>query len=585
VAVRNTDPAELARRTEAVRVCAVARKYAEDVVAGNIPAGWRLTMACRRQLDDLDRWGQWGGVGRLKARGEFYFDERAAAAPVAFIERCCSHVKDGFGSRVGARIRLEPWQIFLVATLFGWLSTETGRRRYRIFYIELARKNAKSTLLACLALYALIADGVGGAEVYSAATNYTQASLVWEVGQQMVPHSPALNRRIGPHRSRALHLPDGSRFRPVHAKALGNEGLNPSFTVMDELHAHPSPNLWNVFRQGMGARLEPMLGAITTAGSNQAGVCFAERLYGEGILNGTYTDERYAVFIWAADDSDDPGALETWLKANPNFGVSVDPVDFAQKYKHANRSPSDMADFKTKALCIWVGAGNPFFDLARFDAGADPALKPDDFKGLPCWMGVDLAARYDIAGFDLLFRKDDGSVVDFHRFYSPRALIDEGGQMANFARHFLDWEEKGHIQFTEGDVIDFDVIGKDLREWADAFAPNVIGFDTHQHAQIAVQLTSEGRPVIEIPPYAKHYSPAVKEMKSLMFEGKYRHPGNGTMRWMVGNTYAEENWKEEVYPRKEKKGSPAKIDGVTMSAISMSQSMSHEETAPQLYVF
>ena len=542
-----------------------AIRYAERVAAGKIPAGKRMRAACARQLRDMQRWR-----GKRGAHPYFWSAEHAEHA-VKFIESTCRHI-EGRESRdlhfiAGERIKLEPWQLFIVCTVFGWRRADDFMRRFRYVYLEVGRKNAKSTLTAAVALYMLVADGEPGAQVYSAATTYTQAAIVWSIGKRMAARSKVLNRRIGPHRSRALSLADGSIFQPVHAKALSQEGFNPSFACMDELHAHKTPEIWNVFRDGMGARAQPLQWAITTAGSNQAGICYEQRLYVEQILAGTIKDETYAGFIFAADEGDDWQARETWLKANPNLGVSVSPSYLEGEARIARASARSQADFKTKHLCIWVGAGEPYFNLEDFDRGAEPELRPEDFKGLPCWIGADFAARFDVCGFNLLFRRDDGRVFDFHKFYLPRevTLPSSGSRLHAYSTHLLNWEAEGDLRLTEGDVIDYSEVGRDLRAWAEQFAPREIGFDPHQAAQLSTELTQEGYEVTMVPPHTKHYSPATKELKALMIDGKYRHPGNRMMRWMVGNVHCAENWREEVYPRKEKKDSTTKIDGVIMT--------------------
>ncbi len=564
--------------------CTTARHYAERVRDGKIPAGKWHRLACERHLRDLDRWGSHAdgnfGKGRSRSKagsGRWYFNEAKALHAVNFIERCCRHVKTGLHTRRGERVKLEPWQLFVVTSLFGWLESKTHLRRFRIFYWEMGRKNGKSFLLSCIALYCFLTDGVEGAECYSAGRTYKQAAIVWKAAKQMLPLSRVLNRRVGPHRSQALSLPDGSIFTPVHSDALSQEGLDPNFTCIDELHAHPTPDLWNVFVDAMGARPQPLLGAITTAGSNVDGVCFEQRLYVQDFLDGSTEDDRYLGFIFAADADDDWEDPLVWRKANPNLGVSVALDALEHDARLARSSAQKLADFKTKHLCQWVGAGEPFFELDKFDKGADPTLTPEQFVGRRCWMAVDLAARYDIAGFDILFEREDGHVVDFHRAYLPSAVMEPGGRLAAYRSNLLNWKGRGELELTEGDVIDHNKIAADLRAASDMFHPEAIAFDPYT-PQMMIQLQQEGYPVIEVKQSTQTFSPSMKDLYALMLEGKYHHPGNRLARWSFANVHAKIDHNENVFPRKEKRGSANKIDLAVMTLLSNNRRMTQQTT-------
>ena len=566
---------------EPIQVC---HDYARQVRDGKILANKWHRLACERHLRDLKRWGEhadgrFAPHSRAKAgHGPWYFNQAKARHAVEFIQTCCRHVKTGLLTHRGERVRLEPWQIFVVCSLFGWADSRSHARRFRIFYLEVPRKNGKSFLLACIALYCFLTDGVEGAECYSAARTYTQASLVWKAAKQMLPLSRVLNRRVGPHRSLALSLADGSIFRPVHSDALSQEGLDPNFACMDELHTHRTPEMWNVFADAMGARPQPLMGSITTAGSNVDGVCFEQRMYVQRILDGWrddeqfFADERYFGIVFGADEEDDWQDPATWRKANPNLGVSIAIDTIEHDARLARSSAQKLADFKTKRLCLWVGAGTPFFDMAKFDTGADPALTLDAMEGKPCWMAVDLAARFDIAGFNLQFDLGGGHVADFHRLYLPKGLIDTGGRMSQFQANMLDWERRKELTLTEGDTLDFTRLEDDLRAAAKRFNPHWMAFDPWS-PQTMQRMSDEGFPAIAVPQNAKQLSPPMKELLALMLDGKYHHPGNHLVRWSYANVHANEDHNENVFPRKERRGSPQKIDAAVMSIMARSLAM------------
>ena len=335
--------------SDAIAYANIATQYATDVTDGTIDACVYVRQACQRHLNDLNRAANESGF-------EFEFNSQLAAKACRFIE-LLPHVKGELANK-RELILLEPWQIFIVANLFGWVDFE-GKRRYRYAYVEVPRKNAKSTLAAGIGLYLGFADGEMGAEVYSAATTRDQARIVFETAQSMVRKRPDMQKAMGMEVTAhaVSSIATASTFKAVSRDYGGNlDGLNVHAALIDELHAHKSNDTYEVMATGMGAREQPILFAITTAGFILDGVCYEQRTLVTKVLSGLESHDRYFGIIYTIDDADDWRDPASWRKANPNYGVSVHKDALAAEYQRAAISPDAQADFLTKHLCVWVAA-------------------------------------------------------------------------------------------------------------------------------------------------------------------------------------------------------------------------------------
>ncbi|KKK60420.1 hypothetical protein LCGC14_3024540, partial [marine sediment metagenome] len=330
-----------------------AQRYAKQVIAGKIPAARWTKLACQRQLDDLKRW---------KGKAAPYRFDRAAADGICGFIECLPHIKGEWAKR-GELIELEDWQCFLLTTIFGWKRAD-GLRRYRTAYIEVARKNAKSTLAAAIALYMLCADGEVGAEVYSAATTRDQAKIVFQTARLMAEREPTLRQAYGLEvNAHNLHvLATGSKFEALSAEGNSLDGLNIHGAVIDELHAHRTRKVYDVLETATGSRSQPLLLSITTSGSDQAGVCYEQRTYVTKLVERVITDETYFGIIYTIDDGDDWTNPEVWRKANPNLGVSVKADDLERLCVKAQATPAAVNSVLTKRFDVWCNADIGLFD-------------------------------------------------------------------------------------------------------------------------------------------------------------------------------------------------------------------------------
>jgi phage terminase large subunit-like protein len=535
--------------------CAIGRKYAEQVVSGEIPACRWVKLACQRQLDDLARKG-W----------EWKFDKSRANRVCLFLEQL-PHIKGRWKSPT---LVLEPHQCFRLTTIFGWIDKD-GHRRFRKALIVLPRKNAKTTEAAGIELYMLALDGEPGAEVYSAATTRDQAKISWDIAKRMAQKLPDFCERYGVKPlAHSISIESEAAFcKPLSRDADSLEGLNPSAAIIDELHAHKTREVFDVLDEATGARQQPLIYIISTEGDNAAGV-FAEQVsYAQQILEGNHDDDSYFGIIYTIDPEDDWTSPESWRKANPNLGVSVFEKDIELRCRQAQKNAESQSSFLTKRLNVRVGAGDAYFNLLSWTTICkDESLKIEDFYGRECIIGLDFASKQDLAAKILMF---DGDTV-FAKFYLPEDAVDRGNPNYDLYRG---WATRGVLTLTPGNVIDYEFIERDLLEDTKNFHVTEVGFDPHDATQFHTRMEKEGVPMVEVPQTVPSLSLPMKELAARIVAGRIRHDGNPLLGWCIGNTIAKVDAKENVFPRKAQ--AVNKIDGAVALIIAESRKIRAED--------
>ena len=454
--------------------------------------------------------------------------------------------------------------------MFGWVKKSDGFRRYREGYIEVPRKNGKSIIGAGVGLYMLTADGEFGAEVYSGATSEKQAWEVFRPARLMAKRTPKLCEFYGIDvNATTLARPiDGSRFEPLIGKP--GDGSSPSCAIIDEFHEHDTPELYDTMTTGMGAREQPLLLEITTAGTNMAGPCYEKRSQVLKILSGSIENDEIFGIVYTIDEGDD-WATETALrKANPNFGVSVNGEYLMSRLRDALQSPSKQAAFKTKHLDIWVGAKSAWLNMQRWQQG--PARKPlDELTGRPCFGGLDLATKIDVAVFMLIFPPygDDPLWHAHGKYYLPEDMVDEGA--SSNASHYAGWAKQGFMTLTPGNVIDFEAIEDDLRDAASKYDLQEIAFDPWQATQLSNRMTEEGLAMVETRQQVQFISEPMKELEALIMAKKLAHGADPVLTWMASNVVAKLDIKDNIYPNKERPQN--KIDGIVALIMALSRAI------------
>lgn len=574
---------------------AKAEKYIDDVLSGRVAACAYVKAACARQRND---------VVRFKDHPIYEWVPDAGARACRFIERL-PHVK-GDKAKSGERFILEPWQCFIITTVFGWKRKDTKGRRFKRAYIEVPRGNGKSALSSGIGLYCLAADGEEGAEVYSAATTREQSKVVWDSAKAMMQKEPDFAIKLGVQVSMySIFKPKThSKFMALSREANNQDGLNVHCAIIDELHAHKTRETYDVIETASAKRSSSLIWVITTAGSDTSGICYEVRGFVKKILEGLEDDSQFGI-IYTIDDGDDWSDPSAWAKANPNWNVSVMPDAFGALAFKAMQTPSAQSNFKTKHLNVWTNADVAAFDIRMWDKCIDVNMKPEDFSGQECYVALDLASKIDIAARARLFNKTvnvpptcicvdeplptcevhgepdvrttNRSVLHYYLFidcYLPEAAISDQRNAS-----YAGWEIEGWLRTTPGDVLDFSVLKEDVLEDSRNFRIKECAYDPWQATQLAQELTAQGLVMVEVRPSVQNFSAPMKEFDALMREGRLHHNGNPVMRWMVSNTVSHTDAKDNVYPRKERNEN--KIDGVIAALMALNRALVQPLPEPQ----
>jgi phage terminase large subunit-like protein len=421
----------------------------------------------------------------------------------------------------------------------------------------------------------LAADREGGAEVYSLATTRDQARIVFGDAQTMARMSPGFRSRfsvnVGAHNMHVLQ--SGSKFEALSAEGSTLDGLNIHMGCIDELHAHKTRTVYDVVETGTGKRDNSLLWVITTAGSNRSGICYEVRSFVTKLLNGVFQDDTQFGIIYGLDEGDDWTAKDALIKANPNWGISVREEILVPLQAKAMQLPSAVNNFKTKHLNEWVSADKSWMDMRAWDAGMNPDLELDQFLGQPCWIGLDLASKTDIAALVMLFQHPDtpDAFVVFGKYYLPEDTVQAAGNS-----QYQGWSHTGLLSVTPGNVIDFSWIEADLLEIASKYSVEAVAFDPFQATQLSTRMLAEGLPMIEVRPTVLNFSEPMKTLEALVLQKKLVHDGDPVLAWMASNVVAHTDVKDNIYPRKER--AENKIDGIVALIMALSRAIKPGES-------
>jgi phage terminase large subunit-like protein len=527
-------------------------EYAEAVVAGEIIAGKKVVAACRRHLDDL-RHGPKRGLAWSPA---------AAAYAISFFEKYLKHSK---GEWAGKPLALSLWQKFIVGSVYGWKRAD-GTRRFRFVYQEVPRKNGKSTQLAGVGLYGLTCDLEDGAEIYSAATKKDQAKIIFDEAKRMVAKSPELASKIKRFKLNLSIDATFSKFEPLSADENTLDGLNPHYVLCDELHKHRNRALLDVLDTALGARRQPLIWIITTAGDdNPESVYAQENGYACQILDGTAKDDAVFVYIATIDKGDKWDDPKAWAKANPNLGVSVKLADLERQAHKAAKSPSSLAAFKRLRLNVRQAAAERAVDMVEWAKNSEGKFDPADLHGRRCWGGLDLSSKIDISASVKLFEplEPGGRMPVVCRFWMPLDTLEARSERDKV--QYRRWVDEGWIETTAGNVIDHAEIGNAILEDQRHYEIQSIGYDSWNATQLAVSLASDGVPMFEFIQGTRSYASPTIEFEALVAAYKLDHGGNPVLAWMASNLHFSRDKNNNKMPNKQH--STGRIDG--MSALIM----------------
>lgn len=532
-------------------------QYAADVLAGRIVANRLVRLACTRHQRDR---------AEGAARG-ILWDPEAAQRIFRFFEGMLHLAEGEFAEKP---FRLEPWQKFVVGSLFGWKGSD-GFRRFRTAYCEIAKGSGKSPLAAGIGLYGLTADGEAGAEIFSAATTREQAKIVWRDAAMMVSASPRLRERVV---ETVNNLAYGySFFRPVSADASKLDGLRPHVVIADEVHEHPSDLVINKMRAGFKGRRQPLLIEITNSGFDRNSICYQHHEYSIKVLEGTIENDNWFCFVCGLDEGDDWRDERVWAKANPNLGVSVTLKYLREQVAEAIEIPSKQNIVRRLNFCEWTEQSVRAIDMTQWNMGGPPPSTggalvdegidsvAEQLRGRVCFGGMDLAKVSDLSALVLLFPPagEDGLHRVLCRFWVPQDDIERRSRRDRVP--YQVWRDQGFLVATEGNVTDYTFIAHEIIKAARLFDVRQIGFDRTFAGEIVQTLQDEGIEMIQVGQGFMSMAAPTAELLRLVKAGQLWHGGHPVLRWNASNLAVRTDPAGNLKPDKEK--STDRIDGIS----------------------
>lgn len=528
-----------------------AEQYAQNVQSGEILTCEYVQLAVKRYFNDLQT---------ALDRG-WYFDRKSAQRAIGFIEKL-KHTK---GEWAGQRFRLEPWQQFVLWNIFGWRNAD-GTRRFRYAYIEIARKNGKTALSAGVGLYMLFADGEARAEVYSAATVKDQAKICFADAVEIVKNTD-LKNYLTPYRNSIVYELKGGTMKPLSSDYGVHDGLNPSCGIIDEFHAHKDSGMFDVIKSAFGARRQPLMFIITTAGFNKNGACYAYRDNVIKVLRGVNQDDSLFGIIYTLDNNEEWDNPKMWIKSNPNLGVSLSADYLADQVKDAKNRPEAVRNVMTKNVNLWVDAERTWILDEQWQKCAG-TTNPEELQGCECWGGLDLSNVSDITAYVLLFHENDRFQL-LPMLWIPEDKMQEKIKKENI--NYDKWVQQGYIKVTKGNVIDYDFVKADILQTVQNYDLKSSAYDRWNSSQTIIDLQNEG---MTCNPFGQGYgsmSAPSKEFEKLVLTEKIEHFGNPVLRWMLASTLIKTDPAGNIKPDKEK--STQKIDGIVASIMALGEWM------------
>ena len=493
------------------------------------------------------------------------------------------------GKWAGSPLKPDSWQVaYILAPVYGWVRFDEDVDRWvrviRELYVDIPRKNGKSTTLGGIAIYMTAADGEPGAEVIAAATTKDQAGFVFAPIKAMCDKAPALKGHVKAYSGRIVHPKSASYFQAISSVADAQHGANLHCAVIDELHIHKSAEMVETLETGTGSRDQPLVAAITTADDGKPATIYARKRHRvEQLANRVLTDATTYGVVFAAEKTDDPFAEATWRKANPGFGVSPTRSYLAKEAAKAKDSPADLAKFLRLHLGIRTKQETKYLELGPWDASSGLVVE-DKLAGRKCHGGLDLASVNDLTALCWDFPDGEDGHDLLWRFWLPADRIEDLNRRT--AGEAAVWVREGRLTLTPGNVIDNDFIVTQIEKDADTFDVQTLGFDRWGATDVVRRLGDSGLTCVPVGQGFATMSAPLKEILRLTLSKRYRHGGDPVMRWMVDNLAVLMDPSGNVKPDKAR--AAEKIDGVSAAVTAMCEAMNAveaEETDSTVFVF
>jgi len=571
-----------------------AVQYAQDVVDGTIPACKYIILACKRYLRMVE----------IAEAREWYFDADAAQRVIDF----SGYVTPSQGEWAGKPLVLLPWQQFILWNIFGWFKSD-GTRLFREAYVEIPRKNGKSTFASIIGLFMLMADHEPGSQVYCAATKKDQAKIIWDEAVLMVKASPALSKHLKPWQTAITHPASNSKFLPLSSDDDKMSGLNIHCGLIDELHEHPNRKVYDIIITSLGTRRQPLIFSITTSGWDRETICWKQHDYGVKILEQIFDDEgsqSFFVYIACLDEGANWQDEKEWFKANPSLGANKKLDYMRRAASKAKQEPAAQNSFLRYELNVWTQQDSRYIPMDKWDlCSGDPDPYADHKKlredaelrllGREAFGGLDLATTTDIAAYALLFppchelsemgpdpddpkkkkmlvlRAADPKWTLLIWFWIPRDNIQKRAERDRVPYDL--WEREEIVYATDGNVIDYDHIHEKIKELGTKYSVQEIAFDPYNATQIVAQLTNDGFLMVQFRQGDVSMNTPTKELLRLVLTGDFVHLANPALRWMADNLVVREGPTGLLKPDKER--STEKIDGIVALIMALGRAQAH----------
>jgi phage terminase large subunit-like protein len=498
----------------------------------------------------------------------------SARHAIEFIERLCRYTE---GAWAGKPFVLLPWQRALVGNLYGWKRPD-GTRRYRQAHILIPRKAGKTELAAALALYHLLADDEPTPEVVGIARDRSQAKLCLTRASRMALAEPLIAQRTEQYQGRLVAPQSYGVYKVLSADAPSAHGLHVSAAIADEVHAMENRReLWEAVMTAMGARQQPLMVSITTAGVLRESLEHDLFTYGQRVCEQTISNPSFLPCLHYADAEAPWDKEETWRQANPSLGYTTKVEWYEQEAKRAHDQPSYESPFRTYYLCQHITAAERWIRMSEWE-GCMEEIDLDRLRGLPCYMGIDLAQTTDLSCVSVVWVDGDRLIV---RCWSFAPEVGAQIRARRDGVPYLEWSRRGWLTITGGDTTDYSYILKQIDELAQRFRPRIIGYDPYNAQNLAHELESKGLNVVRVPQSFLNLSTPTRMWERAISGKKLSHDGNPVLSWAMSNTVIERDASEN--PRPSKRRSVERIDPVVASIIAVAASLHDERQAASVY--
>lgn len=510
------------------------REYWSKIQSGEIAACRRLKLQYQKIIDELDN-----------PRDPWVFDLDRATRPIQFIEHFCKHSK---GRWIGKPVKLELFQKAKLQAVYGFVHRDTMLRRCREVFTLVARKNGKSTEKAASGNFMMIADGEGGAEVYSVATKKDQAKLVFSEAVNMISQSPALNKHIRKRKTDLYFSPTFSKFEPLASDSNSLDGLNAHNVIMDEVHAWKDRNLYDVMKQSMPAREQPILDIITTAGFVRGGIYDSIYEYACNVLDGNVDDERFLAFIYELDERNEWTDFTAWEKANPGLGTIKSYDELAANVERAKSDPDFLPTVLTKDFNVRDTVAGTWLTFDQVNN--EETFTLDDIKGSYAIGGVDLSSTTDLTCATLLIMKPNGKKYLLQQYFLPGDLVEK--RVKEDKIPYDKWAERGWMTLCEGNIVDY----RAVTQWflnmikEHEIIPLWIGFDRWNANYWIQEMKGHGFNMVEVAQGARTMSQPMKELAAELDMKNINYNNNPLLKWCLTNTSVKRDENDNIRPIK-----------------------------------